>query len=433
MDEQSQSSQGKRRRRVRVLHVIKTSDGAQWAIRQVAQLVQQGLEVHVAVPTREGTAIPQWKATGATLHIANCALPNLSGYSKAVSAVRDLVKHVNPDLIHTHSVTNTAMLRLALGKGHAVPRLFQVAGPLHLEHWHSRNFELALAGKNDYWIGSSKFINTLYRRAGVSTEKLFLSYHSADTQQFSPGRTGYLRERLGIPENAIIIGNINLIYPPKTYLGHKVGVKCHEDIIDAIALVQQANPQVWGVLIGGTFSGASDYENTLRHLALVKGHGQILMPGKFSAREVGMSWPDFDCAIHVPLSENCGGVTEPLLCEVPTIAGEVGGLPEVIFPGITGDLVPGRNATAISGSVLRVLHNSNAARSAAKRGRRLVSEMFDPARCGKEVSSIYRHVLTGDARPWEFDSSQVFRGNNKSVQLPTYESPSRSFAVSKRF
>ena len=61
------------------------------------------------------------------------------------------------------------------------------------------------------------------------------------------------------------------------------------------------------------------------------------MPGKFNADEVAQSWPDYDCAVHVPLSENCGGVVEPLLAGVPTIAGNVGGLPEVVHHHRTGD------------------------------------------------------------------------------------------------
>ena len=66
------------------------------------------------------------------------------------------MREINPDLIHSHFVTTTLMLRLALGRRHKIPRIFQVPGPLHLEHWHTRTLEIASAGKKDFWIGSSQ-------------------------------------------------------------------------------------------------------------------------------------------------------------------------------------------------------------------------------------------------------------------------------------
>jgi glycosyltransferase involved in cell wall biosynthesis len=194
-------------------------------------------------------------------------------------------------------------------------------------------------------------------------------------------------------------------------LGQKVGVKCHEDVIEAIGLVRRVRKDVWGVLVGGTFQNSDTYETKLRTLAKEKGEGRILMPGYFSPEEVGWSWPDFDCAVHVPLSENCGGVTEPLLCRVPTIASEIGGLPEVVMPGLTGELVPVRNPGQLAVAVLKVLRNPADHKRMAERGRQLVSTMFDPARCASEVLSIYRHLLFREPIPVEFDARQFLESD----------------------
>jgi len=392
------------RNRMRVLQVVKTSEGAQWAARQVTGLVRQGVEVHVALPSRTGAVTPAWRESGAVLHFVDCSLPiRKPGHMwKSISDVRRLVREVKPDLIHSHFVSTTVMLRCALGRNHDIPRVFQVAGPLHLEHWHTRWAEKSSAGKNDYWIASSQAILRLYRDAGICQEKLFLSYYSADTALFSTHRTNYLRDRLNIPRHAIVVGNINLIYPPKKYLGQTVGLKCHEDIIEAISQVQRVRNDVWGVLIGGTFGKSVDYEAKLRRFAKEKGAGKILMPGFFDAHEVSLSWPDFDCAVHVPLSENCGGVVEPLLSAVPTIAGEVGGLPEVVHPGQTGGMVPIRRPELLAKALLDVLDHYSEYKRMAYLGRELASAMFNAERCTNEVLSIYRHILFGETRPPEF-------------------------------
>lgn len=389
---------------MRVLQVVKTSEGAQWAARQVAKLVRQGLDVHVALPGSSGCAIPAWQESGAVLHFVDCSLPirRPGEMWKSIAQVRRLVHEVRPDIIHSHFVSTTLMLRWALGRNHAIPRVFQVPGPLHLEHWNSKWAEIFSAGENDYWIASSQSIMRLYERANISLAKRFMSYYSADTDSFSTRRENYLRDRLNIPRNAVVVGNINLIYPPKRYLGQAVGLKCHEDIIEAISQVQRVRDDVWGVLVGGTFGKSRKYEEKLRRLAQEKGAGKILMPGKFDAAEVGLSWPDFDCAVHVPLSENCGGVVEPLLSGVPTIAGDVGGLPEVVQPGKTGKLVPIRRPDLLAKAVLDVLDNYDSYKHMADLGRELVSVMFNAERCASEVACIYRHILFGERRPPEF-------------------------------
>jgi glycosyltransferase involved in cell wall biosynthesis len=396
---------------MRVLHVVKTSEGAQWAARQVASLVRQGVEVHVALPSSAGAAIPAWLESGAALHFVDCGLPIREPWKmrRSISEVQRLVHEIKPEIIHSHFVSSTLMLRWALGRNHDIPRVFQVPGPLHLEHWHTNRTEISSAGKNDYWIASSQAILRRYAEAGIPPAKRFLSYYSADTELFSTQRTNYLRDRLKIPRDAIVVGNINLIYPPKRYLGQTVGLKCHEDVIEAISQLQRVRNDVWGVLIGGTFGKSVKYEEKLRRLAKHKGAGKILMPGNFNAAEVSLSWPDFDCAVHVPLSENCGGVVEPLLSAVPTIAGDVGGLPEVVQPGRTGTLVPIRRPGLLAKALLEVLDNYSEYKRMAYQGRELVSAMFDVERCSNEVSSFYRHILFCEARPPEFSPQSFMR------------------------
>jgi len=390
---------------MKALHVCKTSNGAFWAVHQVAELVRNGVDVHVVLPSPEGAAIPAWQRTGASLHFGNCGLVTINPQSllETLADVRAIIKKINPDLIHSHFVSTTLILRLALGTRHRIPRVFQVPGPLHLEHWHTRNLELALADENDYWIGSSQCIVRAYKAAGVCRERLFLSYYPADTKLFTYQRSGWLRHRLGIPEDSFVVGNINLIYPPKRYLGQAVGLKCHEDVIEAIALAQQECPNIWGVLIGSTFGNSSAYEKKLRKLAQQKGRGRIMMPGRFDSDEVARAWPDFDCAVHVPSSENCGGVVEPLLCDVPTIAGGVGGLPEVVHTGVTGELVPIHRPDVLASRILNVLERQQHYKNLARSGRKLVSTMFDPHRCAQEILKIYNHVLNGADRPEEFE------------------------------
>ncbi len=397
----------KKRIPMRVLHIVKTSDGARWAAAQARNLVEAGLEVHVALPSLSGAVVKVWQESGCVIHVANLCFPSERPWELPMVclAARRLVDDVVPDLIHSHFVSTTMLVRVALGPYHPVPRLFQVPGPLHLEHWAPRAAEIITAGPRDYWIGSSRCIVERYRNAGVPCSRVFLSYYGLDA--LPSVRSGYLRNRLKIPRSQKIVGNINLIYPPKVLLGQRVGLKGHEDVIDALELLLRDHDDVVGVLIGSTFGAKStDYEDALRKRAVKVGGGRILMPGRFNSVEVMQSWADFDCAVHVPHSENCGGVVEPLLAAVPTVAAEVGGLPEVVVHNRSGLLVPVRSPKSIAAAVSSVLGNPNRFANMARAGQSLVMSMFDLKRTSGEVFGIYKHILEGAPRPVEFDSGR---------------------------
>lgn len=397
---------------MRILHIVKTSGGAGWAALQAAELARLGMDVHVAVPAAEGACMRLWQDSQARIHVAHLDFPARKPWQlPAVCArAREVVASVRPDIIHTHHVGPTLVMRLALGKGHPTPRIFQVPGPLHLEHWPYRTWDLACAGARDYWIASSQCIRSHYLRAGVDLSRLFLSYYGIRPASFSRTRSNLLRRRLGIAPDAFVAGNISFIYAPKYYLGQRTGLKRHEDLIAALGLVLRKRDDVIGVLAGGPWGSAARYQDRLRRLADTAGKGRILMPGHLPHSEVQDSWPDFDCAIHVPMSENCGGVVEPLLAGVPTIAGDVGGLPEVVHDGLTGILVPVRNAEALAAAMLKVLAEPGRYRAMARLGSQLAAEMFDVRRTAREVYEVYGHILGGARRPAEFDARAFLAG-----------------------
>jgi glycosyltransferase involved in cell wall biosynthesis len=397
---------------MRVLHVVKTSDGAVWAAREAAELVRLGVDVHVAVPSLEGAAMGEWRRSGARLHVCDLELPARAPWRipAACRRARRLVDTVAPDLIHSHFVGNTLLLRQALGGDHPTPRVFQVAGPLHLEHRLFRALDLASAGARDYWIGTSQFIVDLYARAGAPAGRVFLSYHGGSAPNPPAGRTYALRRRLGIGDHEYMVGNANYMYPPRAYLGQKTGIKCHEQVIDALQMVQEKRTDVAGVLIGGVFGKGKWYEERLRERARAAG-GRIYMPGYMPGAEIAASWPDFDCAVHIPLSENCGGVLEPLLAGVPTIAARVGGLPELVRDGATGKTVAGSDPAELARAILEVLDRIGEYRALASNGRELVRTMFDVRRTAAEVLAVYRHILNSAClAPAPFDAAAVLDG-----------------------
>src|SRR5262245_12047488 len=139
-----------------ILVFVKTSHGAQWAAAQAAEIADRGVHFHVAVPDRTGPVIAQWVRLGATIHEIDASFGVRA--RQTFPQIRQLVESVSPDLIHCHFPTNAIAVRLALGRHHRIPRVFQVPGPLHLENAPSRWLDIVTGGSADTWVGSSQYI-----------------------------------------------------------------------------------------------------------------------------------------------------------------------------------------------------------------------------------------------------------------------------------
>jgi colanic acid/amylovoran biosynthesis glycosyltransferase len=70
-------------------------------------------------------------------------------------------------------------------------------------------------------------------------------------------------------------------------------------------------------------------------------------------------------------------ILEALLHEVPVVATDVSGIPEVIRPGETGWLTPPSDPNALAQVILAALADPTEARCRAQRGRELVKKQFD--------------------------------------------------------
>ena len=154
------------------------------------------------------------------------------------------------------------------------------------------------------------------------------------------------------------------------------------------------------------------------------------MTGRLPPAQAKSAWLDFDVAVHVPVSENCGGVIEPLMAGVPVVAARTGGLPEVILDGVTGTLVEPRDPAKLADAIESVLGDLPRHKSMAEVGKRLVSHMFDVRRTAAEIRAIYDHVLNpAQPKPQPFDSGNIsagslicclfrFAGNDNEIECP---------------
>jgi glycosyltransferase involved in cell wall biosynthesis len=380
--------------KLKVLHLVKTSIGARWAFLQMRELVKLGVEAHVALPPG-GPLAPEYEAAGITIHPLQLDFPIRNPWRcpKVFGELRNLVSRVGPDIIHSHFVGTTLTMRLALGKTHPIPRIFQVPGPLHLEHPFFRWAEILTGGRLDYWIGSCKWTCERYRKSGISQDRLFLSYYGTDLDSFNRCEKGKLRKELGIEANIKIVGMVAFMYPPKWFLGQTRGLKGHEDLIDALAICLKTEPNIIGVFIGGAWPHhAVAYENRVRAYGRKRCGGRAIFLG--TRNDVPELYPDLDVVVSPSHSENVGaGAVESLFCAVSTIATNVGGFPDLVRQGETGWLVPPRAPAQLAETILEALRDPVRSHRMAVRGQSLAKQLFDVKETARQVSEIYNEII----------------------------------------
>lgn len=367
------------------LHLMKTSTGGAWAFRLMRDLVQMGEEVHVAMPI-DGTLVEQYKNAGIIIHQLDYSLKNVM---KTIKKIRKIVETIKPDIVHSHFVLTTIYMRIAL-RNFKVARVFQVPGPLHLEHFFFRRLDILTAQKKtDFWIPTCNWVLNKYKECGIDTNRLFLTYYGGDISD-KTYKKGILRNELGLSDKDIIVGMVAYMYAPKKYLGQKRGLKGHEDLIDAVAMIQDKYPTLHLVIIGGHWIGAEKYEQEV----VAYGNSKVNNIHFLGTRNnVFDLYQDFNMVVHPSHSENLGGAGESLALGIPTIASNVGGFPDIVIPGKTGYLVQPSNPIEIANAIESIIANPIEAALIAQRGKIAVREILDAKNTSRNVYNFYRKIL----------------------------------------
>ena len=266
-------------------------------------------------------------------------------------------------------------------------------GPLHLEHNFFARLDTTSAGPDDYWIACCRWTEEKYRSLGVGPERVSLSYPGTDLDTFRATARQNLRRELSISKETPLVGMACYMYAPKRFLGQSEGLKGHEDFIAALQIARRKRPEIRGVIIGGAWNGAGNYEKYLRELGRRACNDSLTFLGTRS--DVPALYPDLDLAVIASHSENVGGAVEPLLSGVPVVATNVGGLPDLVHHGVSGRLVPPHNPEALAQAILWSLENPAETRRLAIEGQKLARRLFNVNTTAREVATIYAKLRDG--------------------------------------
>jgi glycosyltransferase involved in cell wall biosynthesis len=374
-----------------ILHLIKTSEGALWALEFIKNIKEKYPEVKISV------VLPSdGKYYCDYLLVCDNVFPltyNLNTkIFKSGFELRNLVRTLEPDIIHSWFAQTTLFSRLFL-RDLNIPRLFQVVGPLHLECFLFRTMDLFSAQKNDYWVATSRYTYKKYLEHGVHRKRLFFNYigYNLDLirQRSDKSEKFDVRREFKLPDHVRIIGTASYMYPPKMFA--KAGVKNHEMLLDVFKVLLKRRDDVVLVIGGTEFGSKKKYFERIKKMSRKISSDKILFTDYVS--NLGGLISQFDVFVFLSLSENLGGVYESLLFEVPTVSSDRGGIPELIVDGETGFTCDLNSITCVVDRIEKLLDDDQLSKFFKKRGVEKVFEVFNTDYSIEKSFSIYKEIV----------------------------------------
>jgi glycosyltransferase involved in cell wall biosynthesis len=388
-------------------------------------LVERGHEVHVACRvTSFGDILREAGLVVHDLPITRSLTP-LADF-RAYRALKSLMREGEYDIVHTHNPKDGVMGRTAAWKL-GVHAVIHTCNGFYFSHRSGRMRRWLViraeryAGKRCHLV---VFVNTddlalAAARKIVGTRKARLIYNGVDLERFKPGADDGLREELGIPPGATVIG----------YIGEIKREKNLDVMVEAAARLLPDRPGIYLVMVGDSSMEPQEPERLAR-IASAKGKDAVMGEGTVSedgqvvaagegggARGVttapagyGAGFADrliftgyrfdperfyraFDVYV-LPSTREGFGVTliEAMASGTPVIACRVRGPKDIVDDGRNGILVADRDPAELADAVAFYLEAPDAVENYTRRARRKVEKDFDHAAMRSRLYEEYRRL-----------------------------------------
>ena len=353
--------------------------------RWLRYFVGKGYEVHLLT-------VQPGPIEGVTVHdITSRAGPKPLRYLLSLFKVRDILRRLRPDLLHTHFLTGYGYWGCFSGWR---PHMITVWGDdVYVTPFESR-LKLWLARKAlreaDYVTGDSDDIIEACRRLGARPDRSEVVQWGVDFRQFHPEALGAVRARLGIAEDAPVVLSTRSF----TQAYYNIDL-----IVDAIPAVRRAYPNVVFVIAGNEGSDEAvrararerGVEEACRFVGRIP-HAEL--PHYLTAAQVYLTVPSVD-ATAVSLLEAMATGTAIVATNLPSAA-------EWIFPRQSGLLVPPRDEAALVAAIEAFLADPALRVACGSRAVEIVRAKADHAVNMERCDTLYHRLIrerAGESHP----------------------------------
>jgi glycosyltransferase involved in cell wall biosynthesis len=283
--------------------------------------------------------------------------------------VRCLVRSLAPDLVHALHLTSYGFLGARAG---VHPFVISVWGTDILEAptltpFHNLITRYALARADRVTATGMRLAEATLRYMPADTDVAVVPY-GVDLDRFRPQERG--------PREELVVGSVGRLAPEKglNYL------------LEAMVVVAREQPNV-RLLLAGDGPDRSSLEQLARRLGLAD---RVEFTGEVAHEQVPQTLARVDVFAMPSTWEGFGvAALEAAAMELPVVASDIHGIPDVVEDGVTGILVPPKDVASLSGAILRLLRDADERRRLGRAGREMVAARYSWTDNVRQMEALY--------------------------------------------
>jgi len=335
-------------------------------------LIARGHEVAIACPStaRIYAEAPRYGVPVAALPIAR---KNPSG----LFALRRHLARLRPDVVNTHSSTDTWLAALActtLRLGPAIVRTRHISAPVPknaASRW-------LYSGAVSHVVTTGEALRRqLIDESGVVPERISSVPTGIDPVRFAPGDKRSARDALGLDPDALIVGIVATL---RSWKGHLY-------LLEAFARLVRSDATL---LIVGEGPMRGPIEAKIAELQL---SNRVRLVGQQDNPQDWLRSLDIFC---LPSYANEGvpqAIVQAMLTGLPIVTTPVGAILEAVSDGETALLVPPKDAVALAGAIDRLTLDPDLAHRLGHAARDRALAGFTREAMLDRMEGVFRSVL----------------------------------------
>jgi glycosyltransferase involved in cell wall biosynthesis len=222
-------------------------------------------------------------------------------------------------------------------------------------------------------VGTSRWITTEAGRSSLLNRfKSTVIPNGLDTADFAPRDKQFARDTLSVPANAKVV-----LFVADSAAIHRKG-------FDYVAAALASMATMPGLFLLSVGAGKPNVPN-LPQLHLGRITNDRLLSVIYSAADV---------FVMPSLQESFGQtITESMACGTPVVGFNTGGIPDMVRPGVTGELAKVGDAVALTHAISQLLDNPIRCRAMSENCRRIAVEEYSLETQAQAYLRLYRSLL----------------------------------------
>lgn len=315
----------------------------------------------------------------------------ITGFSYSHFVFEYAIKNIKPqpDLIHAHFSYPDGYGMMKLAKRWKVPLVISALGTIERKTAYEGSYtsKQIIEAMNfaDKILSVSEDLKLHITNLGINEEKVHVVPNGVDTVKFKPAGKAHARDLLNLSQDKNIV----------LFVGALRKIKGVDYLTEAAKDFVNTNTDLF--MVGRDDGLRKSLEKRAQELKIAD---HVRFTGPVDHEKIPLWISASDILVLPSLSEGRPNVVlEALACEVPVVATNVGGIPEIMIDGETGYLVPSKNPIEISRKINKLLENKSQRENMGKLGRKsIIQRGLTWESHAKKTVDIYSELLEKASR-----------------------------------